>query len=133
MIVLRLSSNAVPGIISLISETPFITAIVLTSHLSSLYSATDFALCVHCRFSPQSCWHTIRCSGIKDNLCNPASLSWGTYRTAVPVCPLPIVGSFAFGRNTTPLSFILYATLFNTTNFLLSIETTQSHIPHLHL
>ena len=45
----------------------------------------------------------------------------------------PLSAQYTFGRNTTPLSVILYATLLNTTNFLLSIETTQSHIPHLHL
>ena len=45
----------------------------------------------------------------------------------------PLSAQYSFGRNTTPLSVILYATLHNTTNFQLSIETTRSHIPHLHL
>ena len=45
----------------------------------------------------------------------------------------PLSAQYSFGRNTTPLSVILYATLLYTTNFLLSIETTRSHIPHLHL
>lgn len=45
----------------------------------------------------------------------------------------PLSAHFPFGRNTTPMSVILYATLLDTTNFLLSIETTRSHIPLLHL
>ena len=45
----------------------------------------------------------------------------------------PLSAQYTFGRNTTPLSVILYATLLNTTNFQLSIETTRSHIPLLHL
>ena len=45
----------------------------------------------------------------------------------------PLSAQYSFGRNTTPLSVILYATLLDTPNFLRAIETTCSHIPHLHL
>lgn len=82
-------------------------------HCNSVYLASIVALFCHrfCTlysivllwFSPQSCWHTLHCSGVKDNLCIPASLSLEHIGTAVLICPQPIVGLFAFGRNTTPM------------------------------
>lgn len=81
------------GSISLYLETSFSNAIVLTSHLSSLYSATDFVLCVHCRFyrhnrvgtlsiAPTAFIFVFRHRFLREHI-----------GTAVLICPLLIVGS----------------------------------------
>ena len=63
--------------------------------ISSLILPLDFVVVFYCSTmisSPQSCWHTLLCYGWI-YLWWLASLSWGTYRTTLLICPPPIVGS----------------------------------------
>ena len=111
------------GSISLYLETSFSNAIVLTSHLSSLYSATDFVLCVHCRFyrhnrvgtlsiAPTAFIFVFRHRFLREHI-----------GTAVLICPLLIVGSLL--SVVIPPMIALHR--FTIPNFIISIYHSMPH------
>ena len=118
MIVLS-NCNAVYRAISLYPETSYTIAIVLSSHLIVAYSATDFVLCIrllYCDFRHNRVGTLFL---LRLNLSLTIDIAFlGTYRTAVLICPLLIVGLFTFGSNTTDDCF---TSLPDTINFHLSI------------
>ena len=87
------------GSIFAISNIGHHSAIVpLLASVSSLILPLDFVHVFYCSTmisSPQSCRHTLLCYGWI-YLWWLASLSWGTYRTTLLICPPPIVGSIHF-------------------------------------
>ena len=128
MIVLRLSGNAVPGAVSLSRTRSSLCNSATSRSISSLILLLDFVLVFYCStmisrhnrvgtlfFATAEFifddWHRF----LRVLIGQPC---WSAH------CPLSAL--YTFGRNTTPLSVILYATLLDTSNFLLSIETTRS-------
>ena len=135
MIVLRLSGNAVPGAFSLSRTRSSLCNSATSRSISSLILPLDFVLVFYCstmisRHNRVGTLFFATAEFIFDD--------WHRFLGVLIGQPCwsahgPLLAQYTFGRNTTPLSVILYATLLDTTNFLLSIETTRSHIPHLHL
>ena len=119
MIVLRLSGNAVPGAFSLSELRSSLCNSATSRSISSLILPLDFVLVFYC--SAMVSRHN-RVGTLFFATAEFVFYDWHRFLGVLIGQPCwsahgPLSAQYTFGRNTTPLSFILYATLLNTTNF----------------